>query len=407
MIKKRKRFIIGIIISLIVILILLNIYSPKKEGFSTNTVFLKLNLPLGGEFVKNIKITNQESVEQTFNLYLNNFKDLVTIKNKEFSLGARGFREVEISFKDNRKEIGTYPGKLIIETQMLKREIPILLNIEDENRIFIISQTGIPKYTNVYPGGKLGMEIKIFNLQAYSSYKVKVKYSIKNLDDELILSEEEELVIKESFGTAKIIDIPKDTPLGNYVFITSIGYNNTKSTAGHLFSISKKEGGIFTELTFFVIIILVFVGGILVLFIYFIKTRDDLLIRLKRQQSNELKRSLKVMENYKTGVKELKDLGEKKKKVRELRKAKKKIVKKIKAKQRRQSKELKKLRKKGKKSEVEKTIEKWRKEGYKMFEVEKEMKKISKSDIGKQIKDWRRKGYKIGPLEDKTGKYKK
>ena len=398
MMKKRSILITGIIISLIVILILLNIYYPKKEGFSTNTIFLKLNLPLGGEFVKNIKITNQESVEQNFNLYLNNFKDLVTIKNKEFSLGAKEFREVEISFKDNKKEIGTYPGKLIIETQMLKREIPILLNIEDENRIFIISQTGIPKYTNVYPGGKLGMEIKIFNLQSYISYKVKVKYSIKNLDDELILSEEEELVIKESFGTAKIIDIPKDVPLGNYVFITSLGYDNTKSTAGYLFSISKKESGVFSELTFFVIIIFVFVVGILVLFIYFIKTRDDLLIRLKRQQSNELKRSLKVMENYKTRVKELKDLGEKKKKIRELGKAKKKIVKKIKAKQRRQSKELKKLRKRGKKNEMEKTMGKWRKEDYKMFEVEKEMGKISKSDIGKQIKDWKRKGYKIGPL---------
>ena len=201
MIEKRKRFIIGIIISLIVILILLNIYYPKKEGFSTNTVFLKLNLPLGGEFVKNIKITNQGSVEQDFNLYLNNFKDLVTIKNKEFSLGAKEFRDVEISFKDNKKEIGTYPGKLIIETQMLKREIPILLNIEDENRIFIISLTGIQKYTNVYPDEKLGMEIKIFNLQPYVSYKVTVRYSIKNLDAELILSEEEELVIKESFGT--------------------------------------------------------------------------------------------------------------------------------------------------------------------------------------------------------------
>ena len=290
---------------------------------------------------------------------------------------------------------------------MLKREIPILLNIEDENRIFIISLTGIPKYTNVYPGGKLGMEIKIFNLQPHISYKVDVRYSIKNLDDELILSEEEELVIKESFGTTKIIDIPKDMPLGNYVFITSIAYNNTKSTAGYLFSISKKESEIFTELTFFVIIILVFVSGILVLFIYFIKTRDNLLIQLKRQQSNELKRSLKVMENYKTTVKELKDLREKKKKIGELKKAGKKIVKKIKAKQRRQSKELKKLRKRGKKNEMKKTIEKWRKEGYKMFEVEREMKKISRSDIGKQIKEWKRKGYKIGPLEDKKGKYKK
>lgn len=407
MIEKRKRFIIGIIISLIVILILLNIYYPKKEGFSTNTVFLKLNLPLGGEFVKNIKITNQESVEQNFNLYLNNFENLITIKNKEFSLGAKEFREVEIYFKDNKKEIGTYSGKLIIETQMLKREIPILLNIEDENRIFIISLTGIPKYTNVYPDGKLGMEIKIFNLQPYVSYKVNVRYSIKNPDGELILSEEEELVIKESFGTTKIINIPKDIPLGNYVFITSLSYNNTKSTAGYLFNISKEESRVFPELEFFVIIILIFVGGTLALFIYFIKTRDDLLIRLRRQQSNELKRSLKVMENYKTKIKELKDLREKKKKIGELRRAKKKIVKKIKAKQRRQSKELKKLRKRGKKNEMKKTIEKWRKEGYKMFEVEKEFGKISKNEMGKQIKDWKRKGYKINPLEDKTGKYKK
>lgn len=381
MMKKKSILIIGIII-LIVVLIFFNGYYQKKGSFTTNIIFLKLNIPLEGEFVKNIKITNHEKYEQNFNLFFNNLKDLATIKNKEFSLGANEFIETEIYFKDNRKEIGIHLGKLIIETQILKKEIPIILKIEDENRTFAISQTRIPKYSNVYPGGKLGIEIKIFNLQDYTLHNIKVKYSIKNLDDESILSEEEELVIKESFGTTKIIDIPKDTPYGNYVFITSIDYENIKSTEGHLFSISKKESGIFSEnLKLFMIIILIFVGGILILFIYFVKTRDNLLIRFKKQQNDELKMNLKAIED-----------------IEGLRKVKKKIIKKIKTKQKRQRKELKEVRKKGKKSEINKQLDKWRKEGYEMLEIEEEIGKVSKGDMSKQIKDWRRKGYKLGHI---------
>lgn len=397
MMKKRNILLIGITIILIAILIILYGFSSKGEGFSTNTIFLKLNIPSGGEFVKDIKITNQENREQNFNLYFNDLEDFATIGDEEFTLEAGESRDIRIYFKDLKEEIGVYPGKLTIKTRTLKKEIPIILNIEDENSIFLISQTSIPKYSNVYPGGKFGIEIKIFNLQAHTLRNIEVEYFVKNLDDDLLIEDSEDLIIGESFGTTKIIDIPKDIPYGDYVFITSVEYGGTKSATGHLFKISKKELGAFSgDLKFFVIAILIFVIGIMVLFIYFIKTRDQLLLQLKRQQSSELKRDLKAIENYKEKIGKLKDLKERKRKIKALKRVRKRITKTTKAKQKRQTKELKILRKKGKKSDVRRTMQEWRRSGYKMPEVEKEVRKVSKSGIKKQVKDWKEKGYDLG-----------
>lgn len=401
MVKKKfnkKILIIGLAIILlgVSIFIALNYFS-EKESFEVNTIFLKLNIPLKEEAVNNIKITNNEEIEQNFNLYFNDLGGLVSLKEKEFRLEPGESKEIKIYFKDYENKVGIYSGQLIIETPVLTKEIPIILGIEDPNRIFEIIQKNIPKYDEIYPGGKLGMEIKIFDIREVASPSIKVKYSIKNFDGEIIWSDEENIIVGESWS--KIVPIQKTWPLGDYVFITSVNYEETESIAGYLFSVLKKgEKTTPGNFNFFVIIILVFVVGILILFFYFIKTRDDLLVQLKKQQNKELERNLEFIKNYKSKIKKT---SPPKKKIKEIGEIKKKIINKIRTKQKIQRKELKGLKKKGKKTEMKNKLSSWEGQGFKMFETEGEMKKISKENTGKQIKDWKRKGYPLGFLEKK------
>ena len=66
---KNKRILLAIVLIILVATIISFIYSPNEEQeFSVSPVFLKTNIPLGGEFINKIKITNNEAENQKFNL---------------------------------------------------------------------------------------------------------------------------------------------------------------------------------------------------------------------------------------------------------------------------------------------------------------------------------------------------
>lgn len=394
MVKKKEFLLIGIVIILIVTAIFLSNYYPKKEAFSINTILLKFNIPLGEELINKIKITNNERKEQKFKFYFTNVKDIVSINKKELILKSGESGEVEIRFKDNKNQSRIYFGELIIKNSFTEKKIPIILNVENKNQIFAITQKGIPKYNDIYPGGKLGIEIKIFNLENNNLQNAKIKYLIKNSENELILSEDEKLIIKGNLGITKIIRIPKTITEGNYIFISSIDYNNTQSKTGYLFEISKKRGEDFLgNSKIFIIVILILIMGIIISFFYFIKTRDDLLIQLKKQQNEELKRNLELVKNLENRIKKDKKIPQQKNKIKKLKRAKKEIIKNIKIKQKKQKQELKILKKRGKKNEMKKKISSWKNEGYKMFETKRKINNISKQNIKKDMKNWKKGGY--------------
>tara|TARA_Y100000034_G_scaffold132410_1_gene195323 strand:- start:707 stop:1909 length:1203 start_codon:yes stop_codon:yes gene_type:complete len=394
MVNKKKILIIGGIIILVAILIFAGTkYYLNKESFSINTILLKLNIPVGSESISSVKVTNNEKIEQTFEVYFDDKNSFAYTKDKKFTLGPGQSKEVEINFRDVNGNAEIYAGKLVIETELLIREIPIILGVEEEGHAFVIIQSSIPKYQDVYPGGKIGVEIRVFNVENDLSHNVESKYSIKNLNNELILSEEENLLIKENFGIAKTIDAPETLPYGYYVFVTSIDYNGTRSIAGYLFNVSPKKQGI-VNFDFFVIIISIFIIAILFLFFYFIKTRDVLILQLKKQQNKELERNLKLIKKSRKELEKLNNVTERNKKIKQLDKTKKAIIRKVKLKQKNQRKQMNILKKQGKKDEMKARLGEWKKQGFEMFEIEKHLKKISKKDMRNQVDYMRKRGYK-------------
>lgn len=389
---KKKIFIVGIILILLVV-VLGVYYFQNKESFSVNAFLIKLTLPLGGESTSVVKITNTEKITQEFNLYFNNLENFASIQDEKFILGPKESKEIKLFFKDSQNKVDIHTGQLIIETSELKKELPIIIGIEDANSVLAIVYEDILKYENVYPGGKFGVGIKVLEFTNSESSAISAKYYIKNFNDEIILSDEGDLVFGGSMS--EVIELPKNIPYGDYIFITSIDYKGIRNTASYLFSVSGKKYNIFPENSkFFIFAILIFVGAILVLFFYFMKTRDDLLVQLKRQQSKELRRNLELVNNIKKGIKKSKS-KKKNKQVKQLIKVKKKIIKKIKIKQRTQRKELRKLKKQGKKESMKRKLKSWENQGYKMFETKREMSKISPKNISNQIKKLEKQGYRI------------
>ncbi len=399
---KRKKTVIwaAILILIIVGISFVVYYYPKEKNF-TKTSLLKLTLPIMSESENTVKIVNYDKVPHDFNVYLNNLQQLALLKETQFSLNKGESKDLIVSFKDTIGEVEVYLGKLIVETEISKEEVPIILSIEDPNHAFAIIKSSIPKYDNVYPGGKLGTEIKIYDLVGTNMQTIDAIYLIKNFEDEILMSSTGNLVVGGS--KTELFDIPSNWEKGDYVFITSIDYKGTKSISSHLFTVSDKKAGILSgDFKLFMIIILIFFVAILVLVFYFIKTRDDLLVQLKRQQSAELKRKIRYVQVSKKEIEKSKEHPEqKRRRLLELDKAKKRIIKKIKKKQKVQRRKIKELKKKKQKPKAKLQLQKWKQEGYKMFDAESEMRKITKKGMEKQVKDFKKKGYATGFLKDK------
>lgn len=425
--ERKTKIFIGVFV--IILLIIAGVYFfefgnfTKNESFTTNTILLKLNIPLSGEVVNTIKITNEKNSEQTFKIYFDNLGSLASLDESEFSISAKGSKDVKITFKDSSRKIDAYTGEMIIEGKT-KKIIPVVLTVQNDYNDLALIQKTIPKYNSVNPGGKLGMDIKILNLKDNELHNLKMNYQVRNLKNEIILSEDENLAVSDSLTTSKIFDIPKSFSYGNYVFITTVIYDSSEIIATNFFEIEKMQTtDINSSFIYIIVIILVFTLGVFIMFFYSVQKRDELVSRLKNQQETELSGNVKVLNKYEEELKEEKDrilkekinelekikqktkeaedrerklekleeekvriAGEYNSKLEELKKEKTNLVCRIKQKQKNQINEIKTLKKKGnKKEEIKKKLKDWQKEAVKMKEFKKEIKVIPREKIQKEL----------------------
>ena len=300
----------------------------------------------GSELSTNVMITNNENTEQIFNLYFLGLEEIASVNESQFSLERRGKKSVKIFFNDINNEVDVHVGYLVIETSKLTKKIPIVLTVADINPFFAIQQKQLQNYINVYPGGKVGMDIKIFDLKSEETQNINLNYEIRNFDSEIIITDEQNLVT-ENFDVpvTKIVDVPGDTAKGDYAFIISIDKNG-KSISAYYFEVtgrsSNSSGGIFGNIEYFSLIILVFVIGMFWLIFKFFSARDNLIIHLQKQQKVEVGYNVKAIREYRKELEKIKNISEKNAKLRQLGVKRKRVVERIKEKHEMQKEEIKK-----------------------------------------------------------------
>ncbi len=392
---------VGVLLIIIFIIFIIDRYQVSDEEFSINPSYpIKLTISQGGSAVSTLKIFNNKQTEENFKIYFNDLEEIASTDYSELTLAGITSKEILLTLNNSNLKPGIHYGKLIIDSSTSSRDVPIAVIVEDPNSVFAIILKSIPRYEEISPGGKLGIELTMFDLGAIFPKKVKVAYSLVDFNKNIIFTSEENLVIEEKYGFSNLFDIPNDTPYGDYMLIVSIDYRGVESISGYLFKVSPetRESSSISEFNLFFWIISFFMAMILALFFYFIKTRDSLFIELKKQQDQELIKNLEAIQDYKSRIKNL-ETPKKEEKVKKLEESKKVIMKKIKKKHGEQRKEFKKLKKKQGKVSLRKRLDEWKKQGYKMVDTKEELKKFTKQRMNKQLKNWKSQGYNTGFLK--------
>lgn len=286
--------------------------NPGSKGFEVDNVLLKIMVKQGEIVSKTIKITNTDAMQADFKI--SGDMNFFSISEQEFSLGIGESKSLEINFKAENQP-GVYVGSIAILSGKEELKIPVILEVETKEVLFDSSINVPLDYGEVYSGGSLTVENKIFNLENIGLKSVDILYSFKDFNGNTIFSEKENIAVENQILITKMISIPENTNEGDYVFYVVVEYDNSVGTSSYFFKITEEHGALGSMNFFesfgswiFVIILL----AVIILFVIFTKQRDNLFLDLEKQHKKELKEEIERINAEKVKISRLKDEKRKK-----------------------------------------------------------------------------------------------
>jgi len=325
-----------------------------------------------------------------------------------FDLEGGEEKSVNIVFSNsNNLEQGIYSGGLRISTPDKEEFIPIILEIESKDILFD-SNTEIYPKGRIYPGDVVRLEATIFDLSNIGTANVVASYFIKDFKGNTYLSISENSVVSDRTSRSKSSE--DNLEGGDYVFGIVLKYKNSVGTSTEFFSVEDEEGSSFeildtnTSLIYLVLILVVVLFIFMAGLFYFIYSRDKLLRDMTVDYQRALKKDdVSLSEKEKDNEGKLKTPAEKKVNKKLFRKVRFQRKKELKKQYKERVKKVRKLRKsKAPKSELQKQIQSFKKQGYDTSVLEKRYKTPSVSDIQKQLSAFKRKGYNTSFIEGGT-----
>jgi hypothetical protein len=271
---------------------------------------IKVKIKPEQEFNVSFTIKNNFSGSLDFNLETN-LKDLLKFSEEKFSINSKNSKEIVLIFKaSNKTNLGVYSGKITIKTSIQTLEIPVILEVESQKVLFDISLDIPSEYKEIIPGNDLLLQVTIFNIGSLENVETSVNYLIKDLEGEVISSQEEKITVKDQLTFSKRINIPGTVKLGTYVAAIQVSYDNTLGTSSDIFRVVAKPS--LTKKYIPYVIFAVILAIILIIIIKILKNRkketDKTLytykkkIEEKSQEKENIKNKLLSLEKaYKEG----------------------------------------------------------------------------------------------------------
>ena len=411
--KIKKYIWIGIIILFLIgVGIFSNYYFFQGEdtssSFDLDTLFLKMSIKQGGSAVNNIQITNTNSKIEHFLIKVNEINNIVNLDKYEFDLSSDESVDIRVVFNISDKNPGVYLGEIEVQSNRNSKIIPVIFEIESKEVLFDGNLNLFPQTANIVPGQKLNAEVKIFDLADVGKSNVELVYSIKSFDGRNIIDQSESLVIDSQYVYSRSIDLPKNIRLGNYVLYAVLKYKNSTGTSSTFFKVvseteaSASVGGSDRIIIYIVIMFGFFFLIFLGLFVYSLFFRDKMLKEMEKQYKRELRRERELIEcQRKLMISKSRNPYEKKEFRKELGKVKKQRIKALKELRKHKIKEFKRIKKHYKGNDLQKQLNKWKKQGYDTQVLEKKYKFPSINLIRKKINNWKKQGYDTSVLRKK------
>lgn len=398
---------VAIMFGFLILSMIIVLAADSQSSFEVDSVFLKTAIKTGSSLDSQIKITNLRDSASSFEIKIIDLGEVASVETERFDLNPKETKNVDVIVSAVNISEDIYVGKIRVSSEQEEKNIPVVLEIESEDVLFDSNVNLFPR-GEIFAGGKINAEIKIFDLSKIGISSIELNYFVKNFQGKTIISETESLVVDDMTSITKSFNLPEDAREGDYIFGIVLKYKNSIGTSSSLFKIEekKKETGIESlfdnNIVYFILFFLFTIIILLIFVFYSIYSRDRFLKELQLQYSGELRRQEGYIRKRETRCEKALKTGRERRISKEIfRKIRKERRKAILMIHKGRVKKLKQLRKAKKKDEMQRQIEQWKRKGYDTAVLEKQARIPSVNEIKRQISLWKRKGYDTSVLEKK------
>ncbi len=222
---------------------------------------MSVNLKQGETKTAEIKIKNTGDKKLSISIISENVGNLINIGEPFFEINKEEEKIIFIGVRSESENPGQYLKKLIISSATLEKEITLSIEIETPETLFdLILELEKNQFS---PREEISAKTQIYNLSEKN--EVEIKYEIKNSNDIILTSSTEKLKIKETEFVKKI-NLPSNTPPGDYILYAKISYEGKTASASQWLTITgktKQTSNIKTKIIILIIILGLIIGLIL------------------------------------------------------------------------------------------------------------------------------------------------
>jgi len=289
-------------------------FTPKEqtEDFSLDQLFIR-DVLTSNNFVNNsVVVTNLAVSEQNFKIKVAGIEDFVTLDKNEFNLASKDSQKVNVIFSNkNSKDFGIYSGFIEVSSNNQQKRIPVTIEVQSEDILFGANVDVFPR-GKLYPGDKINLEIKIFDLSNIGEANIELNYFIKDFNGNTLFTEKEISSLKAPTTVTKAIELPRDMSVDDYLFGAILKYKNSVSTSSSVFKIIERENKLLSFIGDYKYLLVVAVVFIVVLVVLLITNKQSKnLEKIMKQQSKEVKHIQQRVKKAKIDGKEAAELKQK------------------------------------------------------------------------------------------------
>ncbi len=215
----------------------------NPSTFSIDHLLLKMLLKEREFAEQEVRVMNIADAEQEFSMTPEGLKDIVSLDASHFSLGPGQTKVVRVTFRTAdtssgiEQQPGIYIGSIIVETKKSLQRMPLIAEIESKNVLFDANLNPVSLDRNVGRGEDFVVEVRLFNLQTIDAEKVDMKYVVKDIRGNTLITESETVVVKTQASFFKTVSVPKNLAPGTYIFGVETRLGNSVGTSSYLFEV--------------------------------------------------------------------------------------------------------------------------------------------------------------------------
>ena len=228
---------------------------------SINPENIQVKLSQGEKTSKNIILINEGKENLTISIENPKLKDFIEISETNFMLEAGETKVIALEISAVEDDVpDLYIGNLIISAKEIKKEIPVVIEIESKSPLFDVSLKIPEKYQYISPGEEVSGEISLYNLAGTGKVDVLVEYTILNKNGDEILHEQETIAVETSTSFVRSFKLPEGVGSGKYFLYIKTTYNGLVASASSQFNV-----GFIPPLTLSEQILFIVIGVLIIL----------------------------------------------------------------------------------------------------------------------------------------------